>query len=95
MQSENNDVTSSTSCSGKALVWGLFLLLFIAHQDFWWWDDETLILGFMPIGLAYHALFSIGCAALGWLAIKIAWPHDLEAFAEEDSTEVKEEGDGA
>ena len=79
----------------KKFVYGLVILLAVIHQDFWWWDDETLVLGFLPMGLAFHALFSVGCAALGWLAIKIAWPHDLEAFAEEDSTEMKEEGDGA
>jgi len=42
-----------------------------------------MILGFLPIGLAFHALFSIGCALLGWLAITKAWPKELEAFADE------------
>ena len=83
-------MSSPSSSSGKTLVWGLFILLFFAHQDFWLWDDGSLVLGFMPIGLAYHALFSIGCAALGWLAIKTAWPHDLEAFAEESSSNAEE-----
>ena len=84
--------SSSSAPSGKILVWGLFLLMFVLHQDFWWWDDETLVLGFLPMGLAFHALFSVGCAALGWLAIKIAWPHDLEAFAEEDSIDPEKGG---
>ena len=75
-------MATSRSSSGKALVWGLFLLMFLAHQDFWWWDDATMVLGFLPVGLAFHALFSIGCAALGWLAIKMAWPSEIEAFAE-------------
>ena len=79
-------MTASSSSSGKALIAGLFLVMFCLHQDKWWWDDATLVLGFLPVGLAFHALFSIGCAALGWLAIKIAWPHDLEAFAEENSS---------
>jgi hypothetical protein len=52
------------------------------HQDFWWWDDETLVFGFLPVGLAFHALFSIACALLGWAAIKFAWPKKLESFAE-------------
>ena len=64
--------------------------MFILHQDKWWWDDATLVLGFLPMGLAFHALLSIGCAALGWLAINTAWPHDLEAFAEENSTTTEE-----
>jgi hypothetical protein len=43
----------------------------------------------MPVGLAFHAGFSIACAILGWAAIKYAWPHELERFAEEDNTEEK------
>ena len=31
-------------------------MLFL-HQDSWAWDDQSLVLGFMPIGLAYHAVF--------------------------------------
>ena len=68
---------------GKATVWGLFIILFFLHQDFWWWEDSDLVFGFMPIGLAYHAAFSVACAGLGALAIRYAWPHDLEKFAEE------------
>ena len=67
----------------KTIVWSLFVILFFLHQDFWWWEDSSLVFGFMPIGLAYHAAFSIACAFLGWLAIRFAWPHDLEKFAEE------------
>ena len=89
-QLESNAVTASSSSSGKALVWGLFLVMFCLHQDKWLWDDETLVAGFLPVGLAFHAFFSIGCAALGWLAIKIAWPHDLEAFADENSSNGQE-----
>ena len=69
---------------GRLAVWTLFVILFFLHQDFWWWDESKLIFGFMPWGLAYHAGFSIVCAIRGWLAIKYAWPHQLEAFAEED-----------
>jgi hypothetical protein len=86
-------VSTTESSSGKTLVWGLFLLMFVLHQDKWWWDDGTLVFGFLPVGLAFHAAFSLVCAALGWLAIKMAWPHDLEAFAETETTATKmEEG---
>jgi len=86
-------VSTTESSSGKALVWGLFLLMFVLHQDKWWWDDGTLVLGFLPVGLAFHAAFSLGCAVLGWVAIKMAWPHDLESFAESETpTTDKEEG---
>jgi len=57
--------------------------LFVLHQDFWWWDNRTLVLGFMPIGLFYHMIFSIA-AGLTWaLANKLAWPEEIEAWAAE------------
>ncbi len=71
----------------KNLIWVLFVLLFLVHQDLWWWDTSSLVFGFLPIGLAYHACFSIACSLLGWLAIKYAWPKNLEDFAEEEPLE--------
>lgn len=76
-------MSESNSKVGNSTVWFLFIMLFFLHQDLWWWDDARLVLGFLPIGLAYHAIFSIACSGLGWLAIKFAWPSELEAFAEE------------
>lgn len=67
----------------KRLVYTLILLLAVLHQDFWFWDDATLVLGFLPVGLAYHALYSV-LAALAWfLALTYAWPSEVEAFARE------------
>ncbi len=43
-----------------------------------------MVLGFLPIGLAYHAGFSLACSVLGWLAIQYAWPEELEKFADSD-----------
>ena len=74
------------STAGRKLIVILALALAILHQDFWFWDSDTLVLGFLPIGLAYHAMYSIVAACLWALAIKIAWPHHLEAVAEESHT---------
>jgi len=68
-------------------IWIIFVLLFILHQDVWFWDDRTLIFGFMPIGLAYHAGFSIAAALLWASAIKWAWPSDIEDWADEADDE--------
>jgi len=63
----------------KTLVWALVVLLVIVHQDFWWWDDsETLILGFVPIGLFYHALLSVAAGAVWWMAVGYAWPEGVD-----------------
>ena len=60
----------------------VFVVLAILHQDDWNWDNASLILGFMPIGLAYHALYSIVAATFWGIVMKVAWPHELEEWAE-------------
>jgi Protein of unknown function (DUF3311) len=57
--------------------------LYLLHQDFWFWRTaRPLVFGFMPIGLFYHATFSIAAALLMWLLVAYAWPIELEAEAE-------------
>lgn len=65
------------------IIWIIFIALFILHQDFWLWDDRTLVFGFLPSGLAYHAGFSIAAALLWASAVKWAWPVELEQWADE------------
>jgi len=67
----------------KHLVWILFWVLFALHHDFWWWDDPTLVLGFLPIGLAWHTGYSVAASLLWLLALKFAWPTDIERWAEQ------------
>lgn len=71
---------SSQKSKGMWIIAGLVVLLLILHQDNWFWTDDTLVFGFMPIGLFWHACISIG-ACLTWaLATVIAWPiHDENA----------------
>ena len=73
--------------SPRTVVWILVAVLFVLHQDFWLWNDGTLVFGFIPVGLLYHAVFSIA-AALTWAAaVKYAWPKEVERFAEEGAEE--------
>ena len=68
---------------GAGLVWVLGAILFVLHYDFWYWSDGSLVFGFVPIGLAYHAGVSV-LASLCWLvAVFLAWPAHLEAWADE------------
>lgn len=67
----------------RRLVWGLVFVLALLHWDFWAWDDESLVLGFLPMTLAYQAVFSLACVAVWSLAVHWAWPEDLEAWADE------------
>ena len=75
-------------------VWGLVLALAVLHYDFWYWDDRTLVFGFMPIGLAYHAGFSLVGGLAWFLAVRFAWPSELEAWADEleDAAPADESG---
>ena len=72
----------------KWIVLLLLLALCVIHQDFWWWSDRRLVMGFMPIGLAWHVLISIGAAGVWWLAVAFCWPHGI------DEIEESGEGDG-
>jgi hypothetical protein len=63
----------------KYFVYGLIVLLGVLHHDSWWWDDsDTLVLGFIPIGLAYHALISIAAGVLWGMAAKYCWPAEVD-----------------
>jgi hypothetical protein len=74
-------MSPASSTLPRKLVWAAVILLFILHHDFWFWDDRSLVLGFMPVGLFYHVLFSI-VASLTWLcAVKFAWPEEIEEWA--------------
>jgi hypothetical protein len=84
--------TPSTNARGPLLIWILVAALFVLHQDFWWWDDTSLVMDFMPIGLFYHAAFSIAAGLLWALANKLAWPEHIEAWAAETAENVVEEG---
>jgi hypothetical protein len=75
-----------TTKSSRKWVWIAMAVLAVLHQDIWFWNNpEPYIFGFIPIGLAYHAAYSVAAAIIGVLAIKYAWPHELEAMAEESN----------
>lgn len=62
----------------KTVVWGLVLLLVVIHQDVWFWNDDRLVFGFLPITLAYHAGISLAAGFVWFLAIHFAWPSGLD-----------------
>jgi hypothetical protein len=60
----------------------VFILLTVLHQDFWNWDRAELVLGFMPVGLAYHVGYSLAAALFWGFVVKFAWPEHLERWAD-------------
>ena len=63
----------------RALLVLAVAVLYVLHQDIWFWRTaRPLVFGFVPIGLAYHAAFSVACALVLWLLVTFAWPAHLE-----------------
>ena len=47
--------------------------LYALHQDFWFWREaRPLVFGFLPIGLFYHAAYTLAISALLWLLVRTA-----------------------
>jgi uncharacterized membrane protein len=75
------------------VVLGLLVLgVFLLHQDFWNWRKSDLVFGCLPIGLAYHAGYSILSAVLMWMLVKFAWPKELDAMESGSEKQTKEDG---
>jgi hypothetical protein len=65
----------------KKTLWLTLLVLavYLLHQDFWNWQTAgPLLFGFLPVGLWYHAAYSVLAAALMTVLVKFAWPRELE-----------------
>jgi hypothetical protein len=58
------------------------VVLYVLHQDIWFWRSSHLVFGFIPIGLFYQGCFSIAAALLMWLLVTFAWPGHLEQEVE-------------
>ena len=71
----------------KYVLWSLIVLLVILHQDNWNWEKGTLVLGFVPIGLAWHAGISVAASTVWYLATVFAWPVELEHGQDETTGE--------
>jgi Protein of unknown function (DUF3311) len=63
----------------RSLLVVTVITLYILHQDFWFWRSaKPLVFGFIPIGLFYHACFSMAASLVMWVLVKQAWPSHLE-----------------
>ena len=76
----------------RKFVWFLVLVLALAHWDFWYWDDRSLVAGFLPVGLAYHAAFSLAAGVVWALVVKFAWPSAIEEWADLPADSADDEG---
>jgi hypothetical protein len=61
------------------LVTLLIVAVYVLHQDSWnWTKSAPMLFGFLPPGLAYHAGYSVWCAVMMAILVKVAWPRHLE-----------------
>jgi hypothetical protein len=66
----------------RYVVAALIALLIVLHQDFWNWHTyEPLVLGFIPVGLAWHVGISLAAAVVAFLAVRYCWPEGLDPAA--------------
>jgi hypothetical protein len=80
----------------RALLALAVVAVYVLHQDIWFWRTaRPLVFGVVPIGLFYHAGFSVTASLLMLLLVKFAWPAHLEAEVESATAgEAAEGGEG-
>jgi Protein of unknown function (DUF3311) len=62
----------------------LVAVFYVLHQDTWFWREaRPFVFGFLPVGLFYHAAYTVGCTLLLWLMVRIAWPGHLDPSGQE------------
>ena len=78
------------------LIAVLITVVYLLHQDLWNWNRvDPLIFGFLPIGLAYHAAYSVLAAILMAVLVKLAWPKHLETIQDHEPDDRPETKTGA
>jgi uncharacterized membrane protein SpoIIM required for sporulation len=64
----------------KLTAVAIVVALYALHQDIWFWRQaRPLVFGVLPIGLFYHAAFTLATAGGMWLLVRLVWPADLES----------------
>jgi len=72
----------------RALLVIIVAALYVLHQDFWFWRAANpLVFGFIPVGLFYHACYTVVVAIVLWMLVSQAWPSELEDGVGDRETE--------
>lgn len=57
----------------------LVAALYALHQDVWFWRTaRPLVFGVLPIGLFYHAAYTLALSAFLWWLVRRCWPAHLD-----------------
>ncbi len=58
----------------------LVALLYVLHQDVWFWRQaRPFVFGALPVGLFYHAAFTVVTSAVLAVLVKVLWPANLDS----------------
>ena len=69
----------------RALLAIIVGVLYVLHQDFWFWRAaHPLVFGFLPVGLFYHACYTVATVLVMILLVRTAWPSELEEGMTDD-----------
>jgi nitric oxide reductase large subunit len=70
--------------SVKNILYVVIVIVYLLHNDLWFWDNPTLVMG-IPVGLFYHLLYCFIASILLFLLIKFAWPKFVEEVDKDGS----------
>ena len=57
----------------------ILAVLFVLHQDLWFWNQAApLVFGALPIGLFYHAAYTVAISLVLGVLVRMIWPAHLE-----------------
>jgi len=59
----------------RGLAYAALIVLLLLHDDFWLWNDGSLILG-LPAGLTYHVAYCLVAAVVLAVVVRLDWPVD-------------------
>ena len=81
---------------GPLVAGALVAVLYVLHQDFWFWRAaRPLVFGFLPVGLFYHAAFTLACSLLMWVLVRTSWPEHLDPSSRAKSSHALSTGSGS
>lgn len=69
----------------KALATLLIAVLYVLHQDTWFWTSaRPLVFGALPVGLFYHAAYTVATSLALLVLVRLLWPASLETAETRD-----------
>ncbi|HJO38230.1 MAG TPA: hypothetical protein QF650_06440 [Vicinamibacterales bacterium] len=64
-------------------LYGVLVVLFLAHNDLWYWRDARLVLG-LPVGLLYHVVYCLVVAVVLAAAVYLGAPEPATPHRDHD-----------